>query len=355
MQRVIFLKKALIISGVFISGLIGAGFSTGSEIYYFFSKFGKTGFFGIITAVFLFSLIQYAVLVSAKHLKTYTIDEYFSCIMNKPLGLFSSIISYIFMLIVFSAMLSGLGEMLYTLFGIKRIYAALFMLLCCYVILKKGYNMFVHAQSIMSVGITLLIFVTCLWILFFREESVSVFSVAKSQASAITYVSYNTVSSAAVLCVLARDTDKKVSLFSSIFTFFALLLIMCLLWGVICIYSGKITLGSIPMLTIAQRTSVTCAYIYSIAIFLSMLTTAVSNSFVLIDKVKKYTGKNVAIYLILALGLLLSSFDFSFIVDSLYRLMGYISIFIVVCILKNIYKKSNLLSKSAKYEENKRI
>ena len=101
MQRVIFLKKALIISGVFISGLIGAGFSTGSEIYYFFSKFGKSGFFGIITAVILFSLIQYAVLVSAKHFKTYTIDEYFGRIMVSPLDILSSVISYIFMLIVF--------------------------------------------------------------------------------------------------------------------------------------------------------------------------------------------------------------------------------------------------------------
>ena len=86
----IFLKKAFIISGVFISGLIGAGFASGSEILFYFSRYSKMGFWGIILSVLIFSFIQYIVLIRSKTLKTFTVDEYFRKIMNKPLSILST-------------------------------------------------------------------------------------------------------------------------------------------------------------------------------------------------------------------------------------------------------------------------
>ena len=102
----IFLKKAFIISGVFISGLIGAGFASGSEILFYFSRYSRLGFFGIILSVFIFSIVLYAVTQRSKNLGTYTLDSYFSSIMNKYLSYLSTAISYLFMLIIFCAMLS---------------------------------------------------------------------------------------------------------------------------------------------------------------------------------------------------------------------------------------------------------
>ena len=140
MQWVIFLKNAFIISGVFISGLIGAGFATGSEIYFYFSRYANKGYLGIVLSSFLFALLQYEIITQSHRLSAHTIDEYLSKIMPKGLAAITGVFTYVFMLFILSAMLSGFGEMLYYLWGIKKSAGALIMLLVTAFIISKGYN-----------------------------------------------------------------------------------------------------------------------------------------------------------------------------------------------------------------------
>lgn len=345
MQRVIFLKRAFIISGVFISGLIGAGFATGSEILFYFSRYSRLGFLGIILCVFIFSVTLYAVTQRSKVLETYTIDSYFGSIMNKYLSFFSIIISYLFMLIIFCAMLSGSGELLNNFFGIDKIYGALIMLIFSQLILSKGYKGFLCAQTAMSVFMILSILLFGTYILFFREQNIMVF---KPQIdwiiSSVSYSSYNLLTACAILCILSKDSDKLTNKRAAILTFSILFPILAILCYIICIYNGMINLGTMPLLTIALRQSNFLGYFYFITIFISMLTTAVSNSYALIDRINKFTSKKFAHYSVLVTGFFLSGFDFEFIVDRLYRLVGIISVFVLFYITKDFiknYKKND--------------
>lgn len=334
------MKKALIISGVFISGLIGAGFASGSEILFYFSRYGKSGLSGVILAVLIFSIVQYMVIVRSKALGTYSIDKYFLKIMNKPLAVISSAISYIFMLIIFCAMLSGSGELIYSLFGIRKIYGVFLMLISTHLILRKGYNGFLSAQSILSIVIVGTIVVFGVYMLFFREQSISVFNQNfEWGTSAISYASYNLLTAIAVLCILAEDSEKKSTMISSIITFSALFPILTVLWYIICIYNGMIKLGAIPLLTIATRQSALIGYFYSITLFTSVLTTAVSNSYTLVARLSDFMNGKIAHYLVMVSGLFLSGFEFEFIVNKLYRFVGVISIFILVFIVKDFIMK----------------
>ncbi len=337
----IFLKKAFIISGVFISGLIGAGFATGSEILLYFSRYSKLGFFGIILSVSIFSIILYAVTQRSKKLGTYNIDSYFSSIMNRYLSFFSTVISYLLIMIIFCAMLSGSGELLRCVFGIRKIYGVLIMLISSHLILSKGYKGFVSAQTVMSILIILSILLFCIYILFFREQNVAVFKPEINWAiSSVSYSAYNLLTACAILCILSKDSDKLTNKRAAIITFTILLPIISMLWYIICIYNGMINLGAMPLLTIAMRQSDLLGYFYFVTIFISMLTTAVSNAYALISRIKEFTAKKIAHYSVLITGFFLSGFDFEFIVDKLYRFAGVLSIFVLFYIIKDFIKNS---------------
>ena len=99
-----------------------------------------------------------------------------------------------------------------------------------------------------------------------------------------------------------------------------------------------INLGAMPLLTIAMRQSAFIGYLYCITIFISMLTTAVSNSYALILRFSDFTDKKTAHYLVMASAFLLSGFKFEFIVDKLYRYVGILSVFILFYIAKDFIK-----------------
>ncbi len=336
----IFLKKAFIISGVFISGLIGAGFASGSEILFYFSRYSKSGLLGIILTVLVFSLVEHMVLVRSRAFNAHSVDSYFKNIMNGPLYIISTFISYFFMVIIFCAMLSGSGELLNSIFGIKKIYGVLIMLLSTHLILLKGYNGFLSAQSFMSVIIIVSILLFGAYIIFFREQSISVFNMNFDwSVSAVSYASYNLLTAIAILCILSKDASKKTSAQSCVITFLVLFPILVVLWYIICLYNGMIDLGAMPLLTIAMRQSALIGYFYSITLFVSMLTTAVSNSYALILRIGDFTNAKIAHYAVMTLGFFLSGFDFEFIVDKLYRYIGILSIFVLFFVAKDFIKK----------------
>lgn len=345
------MKKAFIISGVFISSLIGAGFASGSEVLYYFSKYGLGGLFGVIGCSLLFGILLYLVVTQSSKNCIESFDEYLKLIMSKRLAFVISVIAYIFMGVIFAAMLSGFGQMCVEVFGIRKIYGVVIMLVSSFVILKKGYSGFVRSESIMAVIISLTIIATIIYILLFRENSIATFSILDNAASSgISYVSYNILTVSSVLCVVGADADKKTAKIAAIITVGTLASMMAGMWYILCIYSGMISLGQLPFLTICMRQSSICGLIYFVIIFLSMLTTAVSNSYVLNLKVNKLFGEKVSLPLIMATGFLISGFDFSFVVDKIYRVVGIVSLMLIICILK--YEKSKFIRKTEKNEEN---
>ena len=273
--------------------------------------------------------------------------------MNKPFAIISSALSYMFMLIIFCAMLSGSGELISSIFGIKKVYGVLLMLVSTHLILKKGYRGFLSAQSFLSVIIvgTILVFGT--YMLFFREQNISVFKInTEWSTSAISYAGYNLLTAVAILCILAKDSFKKSTMISSLITFSVLFPILTVLWYIICVYSGMIELGAMPLLSIAKRQSDFMGYFYSITLFTSILTTAVSNSYTLVTRLSDFLDEKKAHYLVMVSGLFLSGLEFEFIVNKMYRFVGIISVVILIFIAKD-YMKTNIKNRFIKKNKEK--
>ena len=336
------MKKALIISGVFISGLIGAGFATGSEIYFYFVKYGKYGFLGIVLSAVLFSLLQYAVVAHSSELEAHTVDRYLKKIMPLPLAAALSAFSYIFMLFILSAMLSGCGEMLSLLYGIKKSYGALIMLVLTFIIITKGYKGFIMSESLMFALITAVITGVCFYIAFFCRRGLPAFSHELAWAgSAVSYTGYNMLTAIAVLCLISGDISRRSAAASAVVTLTVLIVIMGAMGYIISLHRGTVSRGAMPMIDICRLYSFRLAAVYSAAVLASMLTTAVSAGYSLISGINariKNTGATK--YFVFAAAYLLSGTDFSFMVDKLYRAAGAVSVILLFFILLKFFKKT---------------
>ena len=93
-----------------IGALIGAGFASGQEIYLFFYKYGKWGFFGILLCSFIIGFIIYKTfnIIYTKKVKDY--KEFLELIFkNEKISFFINIVINTFLCITFFIMISGFG------------------------------------------------------------------------------------------------------------------------------------------------------------------------------------------------------------------------------------------------------
>lgn len=339
-----FMKKDLTISGVYIAAIIGAGFASGSEVLYYFSRYGKFGFLGIIIASILFGVMAFVVLDTSKICQYANFSEFLNGIFPTNLVRILNIVTYLFMFIVFSAMISGSGETMADFFKIKKIWGVIFILISISMVLLWDIRGFMSVNGVLSAFMVAGIFGVCCYLMRFREMSAFNLSVSWF-ASGVSYAGYNILTAAAILPAMAKHTEKpnRVGLVSGV----VIGLMLLSLWGIISIYYGKIPLGSIPMLTICKRHGLILALIYSVVLYMAMFTTALANGFAILDIMK--IGRVKSVVIITVLGFFVSGFSFDFFVDVIYRVAGFLGIFFILYIL---IKKLNLLEKRRKTAKN---
>ena len=102
--------------------IIGAGFASGQEIIQFFSMYYAGGFFGIILAGLLFSVVGYIVLNKVFSERITSYDEFLFPMTGYFLGRLMEFIVMLFMSCIMCVMVAGLGNVLGELTGLEYRY-----------------------------------------------------------------------------------------------------------------------------------------------------------------------------------------------------------------------------------------
>lgn len=337
------MKKDLTVAGVYIAAIIGAGFASGSEVLYYFAKFGKMGFFGIILSSLLFGVMAWIILETSKKEGYGDFNAFLGGIFSFRVVKALNVFIYVFMFVVFSAMISGSGETVSTLTGVAKMWGVIGILVAVAVGLSGDVRGFMTVSGVLSVFMIVGICGVCCYLLRFREISTFNQNVGWI-TSGVSYAGYNILTAAAILPAMAGHAEKtvRVGVISSV----GIGLMLLFIWGIISIYYGKIPLGSIPMLTICKRHGLTLSIIYSLVLYMAMFTTALANGFALLDAMKMGRGKSIVF--ITVLGFFLSGFSFDFFVDVVYRMAGVLGMIFMGYIF---IKKLNLLEKWRKTEK----
>lgn len=352
------MRNVLLVSGVYIATLIGAGFASGQEIISFFVRYGKIGVVGVFLACLAFGVFAAILLAGAVQRKVQRFEDYLSCIM--PMGLCKAVhfLMIVFMMSVFTVMVSGAGAAGHTVFGLEPVWGALLLCVLSLVVFAFDLRGLMAINSVLGGILVVGIFLSCFYIMRYREGQVfAAFDqiLQHWSVSCMSYVGYNVLTAGVILLNMSRYIrTKRQAAGVGIISGICLFGLMAGLWIVLNTYYGKIPLGEIPMLTLALRQKTLFATLYGVLLFLSIFTTAVSNGYGVIDGIKKISPPRLAAFFVVSIGFLCSGFGFSTLIDHLYRACGILGVFIPVYFVfaevKNM-KKLKKRRKSEKMEE----
>lgn len=107
------------------------------------------------------------------------------------------------------------------------------------------------------------------------------------------------------------------------------------IWAAVALYYGKIELGEMPFLTIVARRGNLLRVLYSVVLYFSMFTTAISCGYGVLEwlrgtlKIKKLT----AIIVLIAVSCPVLTLGFSSIVKNVYSIFGYLGLVLIVLVL----------------------
>jgi uncharacterized membrane protein YkvI len=342
------LKKELVrvfqVATVFIGTIVGAGLASGKEITEFFTQYGITSFLGII-ACGIFYIILGSIISKISidyHLSSYS--DVINIISPNLLGKFTGFITTLFLISSASIILAGSGALIHQFFGIPKTIGSLIMISIAIFFLLRGTEGLIEVNSFIVPGlIVTLVLITSLYFAFCSDtvsfSNISNFPPRKSglAISTILYAGYNTLSASGVLGPLSTQMKKTKTMIIGVITGAAGLTILCLMINLLLtVNQPYIYKYEIPLLFVANRFGNVIQALLLIIIWLEMFSTEVSDIYS-ISKTLEQTFNvkfKKAIFIVLALALLISQFGFGNLITKLYPMFGLLSlIFISQCII----------------------
>ena len=331
-----FIKMFSIIIGTFI----GAGFASGKEIYIFFVQYGIYGFFGLIFSNIISGFILYKTLnlIYENNINNYSDFSTFLFGNNLFKKIFIYLIN-VFLLLSFFIMVSGFNSFFYQELNIPKIISCIFICFLCFNIFKKNISGILNINSIL---IPILIFIIFLFA-FFDFSKINLFIILNNLQSnnllncfinAILYSSYNSILLIPILVsLLPFIKNKKQIRLLSLCSFLFLLTLSFIIFIFIC-FINNANVIEIPIISSISKFSTNQKNIYSIVIAIAILTSAISSGFCFINNLKNIN--NFCILLICIFPIFLINISFSFLVNLIFRIFGYIGLIqIIFILLKN--------------------
>lgn len=338
------MKKLFSSVMVIIGTIIGAGFASGKEIYIFFYKYQKYGFWGLVITSILLGAIIYAVIRSCQK---NNIDNY-ECFLRKICKSNSgySIIKFIintFLLMTFYVMASAFGEYFKQEFNIIKIIGIAIIVVLSFFILIRRTNGLIKVN-------TILVPVLIISIIYFGK--INPYNITNVDLinngninwfiSSIIYASYNSI---ILIPVIVSISDSKVkplliSAISSMLIFILGSIIFFLLPNL-----DNIDKIEIPTLYIMSNFNIIYKYIFGIVILISIFTSCISCGNAFLENFNNNNYKKIAI-IICSVALVISELSFSNLVNVLYPFFGVLGLLQIGLIIKQYYKQSKIISKN---------
>lgn len=294
---------------------------------------------GVLCAGLMFSLVVYMILSKANESVCVTFFDYVDDVSGKYSGIVRKFM-LIYMFTGFFVMLSAGGSLFSYNFGYDKKIGILIMTIICFLVFvyeAKGLavlNMIL--VPIMIIGIIY----TCFSSYFnaYAAAFLPLDSLKKNiYLSAICYVSYNTINAGAVLVPCSLELNEKEIKKSAILSGTLLFILILLVWLSQNISFESIYYSDFPMLDIALKQGEIQKTLYSVILFMAIITTAASSGYGIISNIN-FKRKSEKLFFTIVMCLLaapLSCLGFSYLVSNLYTLFGYVGIIWLIMIFKN--------------------
>lgn len=323
------MKQGLSLAFVYIGLVIGAGFASGREIMEYFNLPSGTDHSGIILATFLLATVSYLILRRAYLGKLTTCSDYLRAVAGRfAPGM--RIFLFLYMFCGFFTMLSGCGALLSQSFMFPPIAGVLLLAGICFLVLSFDLKGIVALNSLLVPCMIAGILYICFSAVIFGTTSVFSYRSLTGGVltSALCYVSYNTVSAPSVLVPLQRGITSKSIRVAALTGGFSLGLLILVIWASQNLFFDALWDSNLPMLKLAAMAGRTQKRVYTIVLLLSILTTAVSQGFGILQNFPLSTLKQKmrGAFLLCLVATPFALIDFSFLVKHLYGFFGVVGL-----------------------------
>lgn len=300
--------KSFKTSAIYVCAILGAGFATGKELLEYFGIYGLCGLTGVVISSFIFGLTAYKVLK-------------YDCVKESRI---LKIISSIFLIVLYSAMLSASGELFKAVFNMPFVYGLGIMSVICLISISDKGQTLGNISMILFPVIVLISIITGIYILASENTAPPKQSFSpKIIVSAILYSSYNIITA---VNILIYEKNKKTAVKTAIISGVSIFVLAAVLvLPVICNYN-TVRYEALPILSLIPRNSA-IFYMYIIMLVSAIYTTAITNG---ISAVRQTGLSPVSVTLT---AVVLAFLGFNTIVSKVYFLFGILGIIILVNII----------------------
>lgn len=337
--------SALRIAGTYIGTVVGAGFASGQEVLQFFACFGYAGLMGLLVVTVLFILFGYMIMELGSRIHASSHLDIIRATSGRILGTFSDAMISIFLFGTLSAMFAGAGALMSQQFGLHPLIGGFLMAALAILTVLSGFNGTINSISFVVPFLLITAVGVGIASLFTEPEKNTVGSFAPNIRflrnwlwSAILYVSYNTVTSIAILGPLgARAKSRKAIICGAVLGGLGLGVGAAAMFFSLRHHLGAVSSLEVPMIRIAARVSPVFQIIYGIVLLAEIYTTAVSNLYGFSARMTA-PGRSDARYVVIISALcafLTGLLGFSNMVRYLYPSVGYAGIITLTMLVIN--------------------
>jgi uncharacterized membrane protein YkvI len=339
------IKDTLKISSVYITTVIGAGFASGQEIIYFFTRYGKGGTYGIVFAGLLFIFSGYIVLDRVYLSKARNFTDFIFPMTGSIFGKIIETISTLFLFSVYCVMIAGMGNVLSELTKLSQLTSNIIISIIAMIIIIVGVEGVAKLSVLLAPFLIMGILGIGIFIILLKDKEIlKTINVAKSSnlltsnwlLSSIVYVSYNNILSTAVLSnLLPYLKIKRTALISSFLGGFFLCFLAIVLNIALSSFSPHILLAEFPIIEILQLLSIPIKKAYNVILIFAMLTSAAASGHSSINGISSWLNMKTktTTILICVAGIPLSSLGFSKLITTVYPFFGYTGLFMLILLI----------------------
>ncbi len=337
--------SALRIAGLYSASVIGAGFASGQELTRFFTRYDEGGFYGIILASVLFSVVGYVVLSKVYANRITDFDQLVFPISGRIIGRIIRIFVTTFMLCIYCAMIAGMSAYIGNFTCLSGSAAIFLVSLVCMVVIMTGIKGIMAMSSITSPLLILGMAVSGFYIISAPANvaDTEVFNFSGIIAgfadnwifSSLLYVCYNTLSSLVVLSKLLPYLHSKKTAAAGGIIGGALLGSSAFIVNYILFcFKPEISM-EFPFPGIIGLYSNTLRTVYDVVLLMAMLVTAVINGYCACDRISRFSGigGNLIVPSFCAIAMPLCSIGFTNIISDFYPLFGYAGLLLISMVI----------------------
>lgn len=327
----------------YLGAVIGAGFASGQEIVQFFLVYGKHGLKGTLMATALFACCGGLLLYTAHRCRASNYQKVLSYLFGKKTAGIVDLLLAVFLFLGIGTMLSASGAIFYEHLSLPKamgIFLAYFLIIVFLATGKRGlvlsYNLLVPVKLLLL--ITIAGYAT-----FFADtgqiEPVNAFVCPNNSClwaiSSLLYVAYNFSLAMVVLSEYQSLGNCRDGIKGAIWGGLILGGLLVLNFLALSKFMPAVINYEVPMLYIAGIISLKVKHLYTVVLWVGILTTAIANAYGFAQRIASFTGFSYSfcLFLCMSMALPVSFRSFSGLVGKVYPIFGVLGVVILAALL----------------------